>query len=243
MIFVAVMSQTDKQSLKRSARVQEKSNAAANVSTESIDVPDQWVYIFYFDCDDTYIRIEANSLRWPEKMRNSKKLSLSEGDIVEIKCGQRREKKEQGEFKWQGTRKESTRVLREMCKMRGAGVNVSQIKGRDFEPNTQEVQSQYASDSETEPECEKPSPEYNRKVRKTVPEGDDEADSPDEPELELNEFNEYLNFVRAKENRTGQGTSSQVPQGVGAEMNTQSKDDNLEVNMLKFNSKEYSKCR
>ena len=49
--------------------------------------------------------------------------------------------------------------------------------------------------------------------------------------------------MRAKENRTGQCTSSQVPQGVGAEMNTQSKDDNLEVNMLKFNSKEYSKCR
>ena len=86
MTFVAVMSQTDKQSLKRSARVQEKSNAAANVSTESIDVPNQWVYIFYIDCDETYIRIEANSLRWPEKTRNSKKVSLSESDIVEIKC-------------------------------------------------------------------------------------------------------------------------------------------------------------
>ena len=65
---VVVMSQ---QSLKRSARVQEKSSAAANVSTESIDVPDQWVYIFYFDCDDTYIRIEGNSPRWPDKIPES----------------------------------------------------------------------------------------------------------------------------------------------------------------------------
>ena len=150
-----------------------------------------------------------------------------------MKSGQRREKKEQGEFKWQGTRKESTRVLSEMCKMRGVAFDVSPIKSRDFEPTTQEVQLQYASDSETEPECEKPSPEYNHKVRKVVPEGDDQADSPDETELKLKEFNEYLNFVQAKENRTGQGTSSQVLQGVEAEMNT----------LLKFNSKKYSKCR
>ena len=76
MIFVAVMSQTDKQSLKQSARVQEKFNAVANVSTESIDVQDQWVYIFYFDCDDTYVRIEVKSPRWPENMKISKKNSV-----------------------------------------------------------------------------------------------------------------------------------------------------------------------
>ena len=243
MIFVAVMSQTDKQSLKRSARVQEKFNAVANVSTESIDVPDQWVYIFYFDCDDTYIRIEAKLPRWPENTKSSKILNLSEDDIVEIKWGQRRQKKEQGEFKWQGTRKESTRVLREMCKLRGAGVNVSQVKGRDFEPNTQELEPENASGSETEPDCEKESQECNRKVRNVVPEGDDQAAAPDGRELEQNEFNEYLNFLRAKENRTGQGTSSQVSQGVEAEMNSLSKDDNLEVNMLLFKSKECSKCK
>ena len=127
--------------------------------------------------------------------------------------------------------------------MRGAGVNVSQIKGRDFEPNTQELEPENASGSETEPECEKESQECNRKVRKVVPEGDDQAEAPDEPELELNEFNEYLNSLRAKENRTGQGISSQVSQCVEAEMNSQSKDDNLEVKILIFNSKEYSKCR
>ena len=51
--------------------------------------------------------------------------------------------------------------------------------------------------------------------------------------------------MRSKENRTGQGKSSQVLQGVEAEMNSQIKDENLEVDMLIFNSKEYeySKCR
>ena len=126
------------------------------------------------------------------------------------------------------------RVLKEMCKLRGAGVNVSKIKAKDFENNTQEAEQECLSGAETEPECDSQSPEYNAKVLKFVPESEAQAEDPDEPDLALNEFNEYLNFVKAKEKKMAQGTSGEEAstQVAEAQKNGQTKDDNLEVNMV-----------
>ena len=77
-------------------------------------------------------------------------------------------------------------------------------EAKDFEMNTQETELQYSSGSETEYQCDNYSPLYNGNVRKFVPDVEAQATAPDEPDLVLNEFNEYLNCEsRGKKNGTG----------------------------------------
>ena len=109
------MSQTDNSALMQSASQQEE-DEVSNVSLETIAIPYDWVFIFFFECDEAFARVDALSTRWPASMNNAAKLALAVGDLVHIRCGALGEKYEIGELKWQGPRSTSVHILSEMCR-------------------------------------------------------------------------------------------------------------------------------
>ena len=60
-------------------------------------------------------------------MKTSEKLSLSEGEFVKIKCGPKYDTIHDGEFLLQGDENAIGKTVREICKRRDNGLNVSQV--------------------------------------------------------------------------------------------------------------------
>ena len=88
----------------------------SNVSLETVEIPDDWVFIFFFETDEAFARIDAYSARWPLYMSNAAKLALAEGDLVDIRCGGSGELYATGKLKWQGPRSMSVRILSNLCR-------------------------------------------------------------------------------------------------------------------------------
>ena len=78
--------------------------------------PDDWVFIFFFESDEAFARVDAYSARWPLYMSNAAKLALAEGDLVDIRCGGSGELYSTGKLKWQGPRSMSVRILSNLCR-------------------------------------------------------------------------------------------------------------------------------
>ena len=88
----------------------------SNVSLETVEIPDDWVFIFFFESDEAIARVDAYSARWPLYMSNAAKLALAEGDLVDISCGGSGELYKTGQLKWQGPRSMSVRNLSNFCR-------------------------------------------------------------------------------------------------------------------------------
>ena len=109
---------------KKSARMIEKEAAALNVS--DFELPPNWFYLFYFEIDEKFSKIPADSPRWPLDYKNSQKVSLMYGDQVDIIC-YAHGGKALGEFKYQGYEKDVNKYLRELCQSNGAAAREKAI--------------------------------------------------------------------------------------------------------------------
>ena len=102
----------------------EKEAAALNVS--DCELPPNWFYLFYFEIDDKFSKIPADSRRWPLDYKNSQKVSLMYGNQVDIIC-YAHGGKALGEFKYQGYEKDVNKYLRELCQSNGAAAREEAI--------------------------------------------------------------------------------------------------------------------
>ena len=84
-------------------------------SLETVEIPDDWVFIFFFESDEAFARVDAYSARWPLYMSNALKRALAEGGLFDIKYGGSSELYESGKMKWQGPRSMSVRILSNLC--------------------------------------------------------------------------------------------------------------------------------
>ena len=67
-------------------------------------------------------------------MKTSEKLSLSECEFVKMKCGPKYDTIHEGEFLLQGDENAIGKTVREICKRRDNGLNVSQVNAhKNFE--------------------------------------------------------------------------------------------------------------
>ena len=116
---------------KRSSRVQEN---LAKKATEVTEIPSDWLFLFYFECDGTFSRVRPDSPRWPHGFSNDAKISLNKGDIFKIKCGPENIPLD-GEFKMVGTEKKINFVMSNLRVKKNDGINVSRLNASDIVKN------------------------------------------------------------------------------------------------------------
>ena len=119
-----VFSRPGVDSKRKSARQLEKAN---NNPDDDIEVLDNLACLFFFEVDTKWSKVRINGKRWPDGMKTSEKLSLSEGEFVKIKCGPKYDTIHDDEFLLQGDENAIGKTVREICKRRDNGLNVSQV--------------------------------------------------------------------------------------------------------------------
>ena len=134
--------------------------------------------------------------RWPAGMTTAEKLSLCEGDFVEIKCGPKYNITAQGEFLLQGDERSIGKTVNEICKRRENGLDISQIDALQiYDEVTTAKRSEIDSDHVplSFEERQKKVPKLQHEV--AIFERDE---IPDDPEIECELFNEFLNFSKKR---------------------------------------------
>ena len=184
----------------------------AKKATEVTEIPPDWLFLFYFECDGTFSRVRPDSPRWPHGFSNDAKISLNKGDIVKIKCGPENIPLD-GEFKMVGTEKKINFVMSNMCVKKNDGINVSRLNASDIVKNYNKRNLPEDDDDDDDNNCferESRSPEIGSqtaKKTKLFPEFDD-PEIADEPNIECALMEEFLDYRQAKNKNSQAATSS-----------------------------------
>ena len=86
---------------------------ATNLNISDCELPPNWFCLFYFEVDDKFSKIPADSPWWPLHFKNSQKVSLMCGDQFDI-VSYPNGGKALGDFKYQRYEKEVKKYLREL---------------------------------------------------------------------------------------------------------------------------------
>ena len=171
-----------------------------------VDVPNDLACLFFFAVDNRWSKVLIkHGKRWPAGMTTEEKLSLCEGDFVEIKCGPKYNIKAQGEFLLQGDERSIGKTVNEICKRRENGLDISQVDAlKIYDEVNAMKEREYDSDHVplSDEERQKKVPKLQHEV--AIFERDE---IPDDPEIECELFNEFLNFSK-KRLAGAEGTSS-----------------------------------
>ena len=144
---------------------------------------------------------------WPEGFKNSEKLSLVKGSLVQINTGPNYDIPETGEFKVQGKEKLLSKVMTQVSSLKRGGHNASQIdcdnllKQFSCNDEAEEVNTQANA-------CKKMCPKTRKDIEIPVASSneDDYADNDDNDLPDMPEINHivdhYLN--QCENNPTGQ---------------------------------------
>ena len=107
-------SRTEGESQRRKS-IRQKETASL-LEKSDVDVPNDLACLFFFVVDNRWSKVLIkHGKRWPAGMTNEEKLSLCEGDFVEIKCGPKYNIRAQGEFLPQGDERSIGKTVNEIC--------------------------------------------------------------------------------------------------------------------------------
>ena len=183
---------------KRSERVIEKEKLLNVTPLEDVEIPHDWACIFYFTFDSSFVKLKANSPRWPPGMKNSAKISLDEGNMVWIECTRGNDTKFhlEGEFKVQGKEPLMNKTIRELCRLRDDGIDPKLI-------DTQKVIDDLVGDRPRVDEDENEEPKKGKypKLRKDIELFGDEV--ADEPDFSLDMIDELVRKEQLKDQANG----------------------------------------
>ena len=193
---------------KRSSRVQENLTEKAIKVTE---IPSDWLFLFYFQCNGTFSWVRPDSPRWPEGFSNDAKISLNKGDIVKIKCGPENIPLVV-EFKMIGTEKKINLGMSNMCVKKNDGINFSRLNASEIIRNYNK--RNLPEDDDYDRNCferENRSPEIASQTQIRKPKLFSEFDDPeiaDDPNIECALIEEFLDYRQAKNKNSLAATSS-----------------------------------